>query len=110
LDKEEIIKCVLPHFENRLINKVFRKDDLILIDGGEYSDYSVEGVFKVLKDFNPKNELISCVKKIDQEYICGYDVKNYFLNHLTRKYFIEEVDVKKIYLGSYDISNGFARG
>lgn len=75
---------------------------LICIDEGEYSDYSVIGFFVVLQDFDPFEQLkifAPCpedVAPINQT--CNV---HKFLAHLLKQGCLLEIEYTTLYLGSY---------
>ena len=67
---------------------------LVLVDTGSYSDYHVIGIFRVLKDFNPKEEVDKfLVKKSFDE--------DEFVAYLLARGLLEEMDHDGLYLNLY---------
>ena len=86
---------------------VFKVGTLMAISKGEYSDYCIEGLFKVLKDFDAKEQMIVWAKETDREILKeeitnDYNNKNIdFMEWLNRTGFIEDVEYRELHTGNY---------
>lgn len=80
--------------------------ELLILSHGEYSDYSYSGPFRVLKDFDPKEQADECReywRQLPESERCwqeGPDSSNY-IAFLHARGFIEDVDCTEIHVGSY---------
>lgn len=78
-----------------------KKGELLLITDGEYSDYSVHGLFRVKKDFN----LEESREDFDKEFPTSdkYDFRKYgrFINYLSLKDLVDIVEYKECHLGDH---------
>jgi len=78
-----------------------KKGKLLCLDCGEYSDYSVEGFFVVLEDFNPFDKLDEYLKeKPGQATRYEFEYREY-LARLIADGLLLEIDYGTLYLGSY---------
>ena len=81
--------------------KIAKAGKLLLLDSGEYSDYTVVGLFAVLKDFEPMKELEeykAANPEKSKDYNFGEDA---FLAAIISKGYLMEVEYGNLYLGSY---------
>ena len=79
---------------------------LICIDHGEYSDYTVDGFFVALCAFDPMEELqkfLDANEPMKTEY--HFD-QSKFLAHLLAQGFLLEIEYATLYLGSYSSADG----
>ena len=82
-----------------MMEEIIKADTLLKIDKGEYSDYYLVGFFRVIKDFNWKEELDSFVPIKDKKNI--YININKFLNQLLSKGYLLELPHNTLHLGDY---------
>ncbi len=74
--------------------------ELIIISTGEYSDYSLCGLFKVMKPFefdSKKTEFLNIFPKL----VGSYDALDKFLPWLCSEGLIEDYPFTEWHLGSY---------
>lgn len=77
------------------------KGELITIATGEYSDYTVTGVFRILDDFEPQEVIDEYLREHpDQREPYSADISG-FLAWLGRKCLIDPVDSREWHIGSY---------
>lgn len=77
------------------------KEKLILITNGEYSDYSVSGIFKLLTNKTP-NELKQKYLKEYPEQCEDYGANFYkFIGWLSSNGYVEDVEYQELHLGAY---------
>ena len=99
--------------------ETFKEGEFITISKGEYSDYCVKGLFKVLIEFDANKELINWCNDTGRVYKhynddhdpvyeveCDYNQKNItdsikFLEYLNRKNIIVDVNYRELHTGSY---------
>lgn len=85
-------------------NKIAKAGKLLLMDSGDYSDYTVVGFFVVLKDFDPMKELEE-YKAANPDKAKDYEFgEDAFLAVLLAKGYLMEVEHGNLYLGSYGCS------
>lgn len=81
--------------------KIAKAGRLLLVDQGEYSDYSVLGFFVVLKDFDPISELKDHLKN-HKEQKAPYSFEgDSYLSSLISRGLILEIEYNTLYLGAY---------
>jgi len=87
--------------------KIFSTGELMMISTGEYSDYDIKGLFKILKDFDAQEQLAVWAKETGREVI-NYKVKNDYSNQqieymgwLNKNEFIEDVDYRELHTDDY---------
>lgn len=95
----------------QVANSTLEAGSTVLLDKGEYSDYSVIGVFKVLRTFQPINELrLFVTKKLgisgledaaDKAIRQQHFEPDEFTAHLIRHGFIVDIEYNTLYLGGY---------
>ena len=74
---------------------------LLMLDTGEYSDYSVIGFFVVLVDFNPYEKLeIFLSEHPDQRDDCSFKLDS-FLGFMLKSGLLLEINYDNMFLGSY---------
>jgi len=81
--------------------KILKSGSLLMIDCGEYSDYSVLGFFVVLNGFDPIEEKELFLEKnpnCKEHY--NFDNDKY-IGFLISKGYLMEVDYNSLYLGGY---------
>jgi hypothetical protein len=76
--------------------------ELITISTGCYSDYDVEGVFRVKKSFDAVEVLKHWEGDRD-----SYDSCKRFLGYLASQGYIEDVPSRELHLGNYDLDDNF---
>ena len=91
------------------------KGEIITLSEGEYSDYCVNGVFKVLKDFDTEDvkqllaihhgaESFEQLIDIDWQHdkkMWMFEPRKAYIGYLNSNGYIEDVDYREIHLGSY---------
>lgn len=82
-----------------MMEEIIKADTLLKIDQGVYSDYYVLGFFRVIKDFNWKEELDSFAPIKDRKNI--YINMDKFLNQLLSKGYLLELPHNTLHLGDY---------
>lgn len=82
-----------------MMEEIIKADTLLKIDQGVYSDYYVVGFFRVIKDFNWKEELDSFVPIKDRKNV--YINMDKFLNQLLSKGYLLELPHNTLHLGDY---------
>ena len=82
-----------------MMEEIIKADTLLKIDQGVYSDYYVVGFFRVIKDFNWKEELDSFVPIKDRKNV--YINMDKFLNQLLSKGYLLELPHNTLHLGNY---------
>ena len=85
--------------------------EIIMISNGEYSDYEVIGVYRVLEVFDDKlmryvvNNCKSVSTYLDRELV-SYDYDK-IVEKLIEEGYIEKVDTRELYLGAYSRADVF---
>lgn len=74
---------------------------LLMMDHGEYSDYSVTGFFVVLKDFKPMDKLSEYLDSRPKQKEHYEFERHEFLAWLISLGLLMEIDYDTLYLGSY---------
>lgn len=85
--------------------KIARAGTILLADEGEYSDYGVVGLFRVLADFDPMGELASYLADRPEQVARYHFERTEFVAYLQRKALIEDMPYGEFYLGSYSSSD-----
>ena len=87
--------------------KIFSIGELMMISTGAYSDYSIKGLFKILKDFDAQEQLVVWAKETDREVV-NHSVKDDYKNQqieymgwLNKNGFIEDVDYRELHTDDY---------
>lgn len=88
--------------------EAFRAGELMSIASGEYSGYCVDGLFRVLVDFDAQELLLEWAKEIGGEVdadglvppVSG-DKNITFLGWLNKNNYIEDVDYRTLHIGSF---------
>lgn len=79
-----------------------KKDEIIILSSGEYSDYNISYLCKALEDINTeelRNEWIN----LHPEQTIQYSFKPYeFIDFLKEKKLVEVIPCVEWYMGSYD--------
>jgi len=70
--------------------KQYKKGDLLILSSGEYSDYHIRTVCKVLKTF--KEQDVANLYKENGSYGSGGDK---FITNLINEGYVEEIDYKE---------------
>ena len=97
--------------------KTFKKGELMTVSHGEYSDYCVMGLFRVLVDFNAEEVLQVWVKEsgpgfksrwngdngyaFDKGHELYGETQTCFLGWLNLNGFIQDVDYRELHIGNY---------
>lgn len=87
--------------------EVFKIGELMTASEGEYSDYRVNGLFKVLIEFDAQELLVKWAEETGREIndgIVNCDDKNEnieYLGWLNKKEYIEDVEYRELHMGSY---------
>lgn len=87
--------------------KVFTRGELVALSSGEYSDYRVDGLFKVLKDFDAQILLVEWAEETGRKLEKGVVEIDYlnenikFIGWLNKKGYIEHMDYRELHTGSY---------
>lgn len=76
---------------------IYKTGQLLLLSTGEYSDYDIHVVCRVLKNFDSREVSLSYNGKRD-DYDFDDDA---FTHYLTSNGYIEDVDYQEWHLGSY---------
>ena len=80
------------------------KGTIVTITSGEYSDYSIIGAFRSLKDIS-HDDIESAKSEIenrpDREELYGYELYTGFIAVLIVRGFLEDINSAEIYLGDY---------
>lgn len=88
--------------------EIFKAGELMTIAQGVFSAYYVNGLFKVLVEFDAQELLIKWAKETGREINDGVvppDCKNKnleYLGWLNKKGYIEDVDYRELHIGSYN--------
>lgn len=88
------------------------KGDIVVTSQGEYSDYSVNTIFRVLKDFNIQSILQTWILLDGSGVVLNDDgtINTYesegdpdvnFFNWLVESKIIEDLDYKELHTGDY---------
>jgi len=87
--------------------KIFSTGELMMISTGEYSDYDIKGLFKILKDFDAQEQLAIWAKETGREVV-NYRVESEYQNQqidymgwLNKNGFIEDVDYRELHTDDY---------
>ena len=87
--------------------KNYTTNELIALSNGEYSDYCIRGLFKVLKAFDADALLIEWAKETGRDLVDGivqsdYKTRNVdFIGWLNKNGYIEDVDYRELHTGCY---------
>lgn len=89
----------------------FEKDSFLILSSGEYSDYIVNGLFKVLKKFNAEDKLNEWAKETGRKYSRDDEgiIDDYgnneigFTGWLNANGYIEDIEHRELHLGDYGI-------
>lgn len=81
--------------------KIAKAGTILLADEGEYSDYGVVGLFRVLSDFSPMGELADYLADHPEQQERYNFERGGFVSHLLRKLLIEDIPYGEFYLGAY---------
>lgn len=73
--------------------------DLLLITKGEYSDYGIIGLFKVIQDFDPLEKIEANKNRLEKGP--HRDKPNRITSFLLSKNYIRELDKNELWLGYY---------
>ena len=85
----------------------FQKGEFMTTSEGEYSDYCVNGLFKVLIDFDANTLLQSWANETGRKLESGVVESDHvnenidFLGWINKKGYVEEVNYRELHLGSY---------
>lgn len=90
-----------------MVNDIAEVGNLFRLEQGEYSDYTVLGIFKVIKAFIPQIELNEYLAEFpDQQE--RYNFNSYkFVHSLVSQGLLEEVPHIVMYLGGYGTAAEF---
>ena len=86
---------------------VFKAGELLAISKGEYSDYCINGLFRLLTDFNPQKELLAWAKETGRKVVEGVAERDRsnknidYLGWLNKSGFIEDVAYRELHIGDY---------
>lgn len=83
------------------MSAVAKAGTLVLVSSGEYSDYSVISIVRVLSDFTPAEELeqyLSAHPEQREDY--SFEKDQYFA-HLLKRGLVEELEHSTYHLGDY---------
>jgi hypothetical protein len=87
----------------KVMNGDVKAGELFLLSTGEYSDYTVNALVKVLIDFDAakaiKNYQIESPIDEDRSYSDGLDK---FIAYLLSHGYVEQIEYREFYLGAYD--------
>jgi len=85
----------------------YKEGSFLMISSGEYRDYEINGLFKVLKDFNANDQLLAWAEETDRKLvnmIVQRDSLNKNINYtdwLNKNGFIEYVQHRELHIGCY---------
>jgi len=85
----------------------FKAGELMTISTGEYSDYCVNGLFSVLKDFDAQVQLAAWAAETGREMTGDGVYSNYqnkqidYMGWLNRNGFVEDVTFRELHIGDY---------
>lgn len=74
---------------------------LFVITTGEYSDYTISGVFRALKEIDTEQLLAEWFETNPKQKGLGYFHESEFLAHLTRLGLFETVESREFHFGSH---------
>ena len=74
-------------------------EEIVVLSNGEYSDYSIEGVFKVKKELN--QEVLSTIWEELNKGTVYISYSDLVMLLLSEGY-VERIEYKEIYLGAYN--------
>ena len=77
------------------------KGELLTLATGEYSDYSVRGVFRALSDFDPQEQIAKFISENPQDDGDNYYDLSEFIGWVARSGLLEPVDSREWHIGSY---------
>ncbi|MCK5606151.1 hypothetical protein KAR91_29905 [Candidatus Pacearchaeota archaeon] len=89
---------------------MFKVGELMTVSSGSYSDYCVQGLFKVLRDFNAQEQMVLWVNEtgrvmsehadVEADYRQKQRTKDIvFLAWLNEKGFVEDVPYRELNIG-----------
>ena len=78
-----------------------KKGELITIATGAYSDYSISGVFRVLADFNPQEQMEKFAAETPLEDDDTYRDLSEFIAWISRSGLLEPLESREWHIGSY---------
>jgi hypothetical protein len=79
---------------------ICKSGTILMIDVGEYSDYSVMGLFKVIKSFDPLEEKEKFLEENpDNKGRYNFNDDKY-IGYLVRKQYIKDIAYSSLYMGS----------
>ena len=90
--------------------EVFKVGELMTTTTGEYSDYCVNGLFKVLIEFDAQDKFIEWAKETNEEIDKNFCVvRDYergrpdvgFIEWLNKSGYISDVNYRELHTGSY---------
>jgi len=82
------------------MSDICKAGTLLMVDGGEYSEYGVTGFFVVLKDFDPMKELDKYKESIKNRSHPYSDTDIYFGSLISEGYLVD-INYANLYLGCY---------
>lgn len=75
----------------------YKTGDLLLISHGEYSDYDVRAIVRVVKDLDSREVTLSYQKEIKDDWFDDHA----FLAYLVKQGCVEDVDYQEWHTGGY---------
>lgn len=87
--------------------EVFKVGELMTMSSGEYSDYCVQGLFKVIIDFDAQQKLAEWAEENGKELKGGGVYSGWssrgvdFLGWLNSNNYIAEIEYRELHLGGY---------
>ena len=87
--------------------KIFTEGELMAISTGEYSDYCINGLFKVLISFDAQEKLEEWAKETGRALVDG-EVKSDYMNKeieymawLSKNEYVENVEYRELHTEDY---------
>ena len=84
----------------------FEKGGYLAISTGEYSDYSVDGLFNILEDFDAQQQMSAWAKETHRKLINDRVERDHskeidYVSWLSKKGFIEEIEYREMHTDEY---------
>ena len=84
----------------------FEKGGYLAISTGEYSDYSVDGLFNILEDFDAQEQMNSWALETNRKVVNGRVERDRskeidYVSWLSKKGFIEEIEYREMHTNEY---------
>lgn len=88
-------------------NVDYKQGEILLITSGQYSDYEVKSIFRVIKDFNANNQLLAWAEETGREVVdfaapADWENDNVdLIGWLSVNNFIADINYRELHTGDY---------